>query len=181
MFGMGLPPGNPNRNHKDNGVPTGAVLFWGSETDIPPGWVLLDGSTKNKDEFPDLFEYYCRMGFTTRSSSTFTLHEVRGRMPIFAGDGPSTTDRNVGDSSGVETVTLTTAEMPAHAHPGSTVAITNGTSVMRNLAGSFLTGGGAVNLTTSTITATPTIASQGSGGAFNIMNPFFCFAGIQKT
>lgn len=48
--------------------------------------------------------------------TTFALPDLRGRMPIGAGQGPGLNPVSLGETSGSETVTLITTEMPAHTH-----------------------------------------------------------------
>lgn len=58
--------------------------------------------------------------------TTFGLPDLRGRVPMHQGTGPGLTTRTLGQSFGTETVTLTSAQMPAHGHG---VLCNNGTGV----------------------------------------------------
>jgi microcystin-dependent protein len=50
--------------------------------------------------------------------NTFNLPDLQGRMPIHMGQGPGISNNYViGESGGVESVTLTTSQLPAHTHP----------------------------------------------------------------
>jgi microcystin-dependent protein len=49
--------------------------------------------------------------------STFALPDLRGRVPLHQGTGPGLSPRVIGEQAGVETVTLTTNQIPAHNHP----------------------------------------------------------------
>ena len=51
--------------------------------------------------------------------TTFALPDLRGRVPISFGTGPGLSTYAQGQQSGLETVTLTAAEMPEHTHTGS--------------------------------------------------------------
>ncbi|WGW02973.1 phage tail protein [Tropicibacter oceani] len=51
--------------------------------------------------------------------TNFGLPDMRGRTAIGFGDGPGLTSRNIGQKGGTETVTLTTAQIPAHSHTAS--------------------------------------------------------------
>ena len=48
--------------------------------------------------------------------TTFGLPNLQGRAPMHAGNGPGLTQRRVGETGGVTTVTLTDNQMPSHSH-----------------------------------------------------------------
>lgn len=48
--------------------------------------------------------------------TTFALPDLRGRIPVHAGQGPGLASYVLGQSSGSETVTLTAQQLPAHTH-----------------------------------------------------------------
>lgn len=48
--------------------------------------------------------------------NTFGLPDLQGRIPIHQGQGPGLTNRLIGEKSGAENVTLTTAQIPSHNH-----------------------------------------------------------------
>jgi microcystin-dependent protein len=48
--------------------------------------------------------------------TTFGLPDLRGRFPIHRGNGPGLTPRQLGQSGGSQTHTLTEAEIPNHSH-----------------------------------------------------------------
>lgn len=48
--------------------------------------------------------------------TTFNLPDLRSRVPLHQGQGPGLSNYTIGEASGVEQVTLTTAQMPAHSH-----------------------------------------------------------------
>lgn len=82
----------------------------------PQGWALCHGQVVAISENDTLFTL---IGTTYGGDgqSTFRLPDLRGRLPMHQGAGPSLTPRVVGESFGAESVTLTSAQMPAHAHP----------------------------------------------------------------
>lgn len=49
--------------------------------------------------------------------TNFALPDLRGRVPIGQGFGPGLSEYFLGQSGGVENVTLTINEMPGHTHP----------------------------------------------------------------
>ena len=94
-------------------VPVGAVMPYAGAS-APDGFVFCDGSSLNKAAYPDLFAAIG--GAYGSGATTFNVPDLRGRMPIGVGDGPSTSNRTLGQQGGVETVTLTPATIPAHNH-----------------------------------------------------------------
>ncbi|WBO84438.1 phage tail protein [Hymenobacter yonginensis] len=46
----------------------------------------------------------------------FALPDLRGRVPMGAGQGPGLSNYNVGQAGGTETVTLTAGNLPTHTH-----------------------------------------------------------------
>lgn len=92
----------------------------------PRGWALCDGQllqiASNSALFSILGTTYGGDGRTT-----FGLPDLRGRAPIHPGSGPGLTVRNLGQKGGVEAVTLSDAQMPAHGH-GVKASGANGTT-----------------------------------------------------
>lgn len=76
----------------------------------PNGWYFCDGTILPISENETLFTL---VGTTYGGDgeTTFALPDLRGRAPIH--DGPSTTQ---GEMGGVEQVTLTSQQLPAHSH-----------------------------------------------------------------
>jgi microcystin-dependent protein len=65
-------------------------------------------------------------------TTTFALPDLRGRVPVHAGQAPGLSEVQQGEMGGAETHTLTFAQMPSHAHPATTtVADIAVTSVLR--------------------------------------------------
>jgi microcystin-dependent protein len=76
----------------------------------PAGWAFCDGALLPISENETLFNL---IGTTYGGDgeSTFAMPDLRGRVPIHAGAGYS-----VGETGGVESVTLTTSQIPSHGH-----------------------------------------------------------------
>jgi len=77
----------------------------------PAGWAFCDGSLLPISEYETLFNL---IGTTYGGDgqSTFALPDLRGRLPIQMGGGFV-----LAESGGVESITLTTSQLPAHSHP----------------------------------------------------------------
>ena len=91
-------------------MPTGGIIMWsGTIATIPTGWALCDGTNG-----------------TPNLTGKFIVHA----------DADSSGTYNVGATGGANDVTLTTSEMPAHNHSGSTASAGSHThSASTNLAG----------------------------------------------
>jgi microcystin-dependent protein len=48
--------------------------------------------------------------------TTFALPDMQGRVSLHVGQGPAVSNRDLGETGGEETHTLTTAEIPSHDH-----------------------------------------------------------------
>src|SRR6476620_11735329 len=82
----------------------------------PVGWAFCDGSLISISENDALFNL---IGTTYGGDgqSTFGLPDLRGRLPVHQGQGTGITQSYViGELAGVETVTLTTQQIPSHNH-----------------------------------------------------------------
>jgi microcystin-dependent protein len=82
----------------------------------PAGWAICDGSLLPISEYETLFNL---IGTTYGGDgqSTFAVPDLRGRVPIHNGQSPNGGSYIIGQSGGVETVTLNTNQMPRHSHP----------------------------------------------------------------
>jgi microcystin-dependent protein len=81
----------------------------------PRGYALCDGSLLPIAQYDALFSL---IGTTYGGDgqTTFALPDLRGRLPLSAGQGPGLAPRTVGEAAGAEAVTLATATTPAHTH-----------------------------------------------------------------
>ena len=82
----------------------------------PAGWMFCDGTQLPISQNETLFQL---IGTTYGGDgqSTFNLPDLRGRVPVHQGTDPGTgTNFTMGELAGVESVTLTTQQMPQHTH-----------------------------------------------------------------
>src|ERR1039457_1821179 len=81
----------------------------------PTGWASTAGQlmpiSQNTALFSLLGTFYGGDG-----KSTFALPNLQGSLVISQGQGPGLSDYFLGQSSGTQTVTLLTSEMPLHNH-----------------------------------------------------------------
>ena len=76
----------------------------------PAGWLFCHGQLLSISENETLFQL---IGTTYGGDgqSTFAMPDLRGRVPLHGGNGYV-----LAETGGVETVTLTSAQVPAHSH-----------------------------------------------------------------
>ena len=146
----------------------GEIRMFGG-TFAPAGWLLCQGQTVAISENEILFQL---IGTTYGGDgiSTFNMPNLSGRVPVH-----QTSNFPIGQSAGVETVTLTTQQLPVHSHPMSASLNTAGANtVTGNVVGQV----GATQIYREVPAASP-MASQAStavGGnqPHDNMQPFLC-------
>jgi microcystin-dependent protein len=81
----------------------------------PNGWAFCDGQILPISQNTALFSL---LGTTYGGNgvSTFGLPNLQGRAPMHPGQGPGLSLRDLGETGGVQTVTLLQTEMPSHSH-----------------------------------------------------------------
>lgn len=81
----------------------------------PVGWMFCEGQLLPISENETLFQL---IGTTYGGDGqeTFALPDLRGRLPVHMGSGAGAT-YTIGETGGVEEVTLTVQQIPSHTHP----------------------------------------------------------------
>lgn len=88
-------------------------LFGG--TFAPQGWAFCDGNLLPIAQHQPLFSLLgTRYGGD--GISDFALPDLRGRLPVHAGDGPNLSPKPLGARYGTERVMLQESQMPNHSH-----------------------------------------------------------------
>ena len=143
--------------------------------DFPPkGWALCNGQLLPINQNQALFSLLGTT-FGGNGQTTFALPDLRGHAPIHAGGGHA-----LGERGGEQSHTLSTAELPTHAHAAQATSNPGNTT---NPSGGFL----AVSTVSSYVTpqdlvplAPASVAPVGGGQAHETMQPFlaltFCIA-----
>lgn len=105
----------------------GEIIAYAGPTSPNPLWLLCDGSSLLRVDYPDLFNVIGSV-YGAADASHFNLPDLRGRVPIGEGHGSGLSPRSLGDSFGEETHILTVGELASHTHStGNSVLL--GTSV----------------------------------------------------
>ena len=162
------------------GFPPGFIIPWGHNS-IPTGFLLCNGDSKNRDDFPDLF---AAIGTTYGSASgtTFNLPNLDGKSLLFQASGTNDGNGNVGTTAGnanvnvdpTSHVTLTNNQTATGAIVvnGNVANHTLTESELPNIAGTvdFLNRGqGATNMTIfQGNSVTGAFSDAGAGAAYGI-------------
>lgn len=80
-----------------NVVPVGAFMGWSTSV-APAGWLLCDGSQKNRVAYKSLFDVIGTTYGVGDGSTTFTLPDIRGRF--FLGKAAAGTGATLGETGG---------------------------------------------------------------------------------
>ncbi len=118
----------------------------------PKGWAFCDGQLLSIAANQALFSIL-NTSFGGDGVTNFALPNLRGRVPIGAGDGKS-----LGESAGQTQATLSTKQIPAHSHAlsGSAAAPGDNDPTNRGPGGAKLYGpvGNFVSMAAQTVTST---------------------------
>lgn len=135
----------------------GVVIPYATST--PPPFTLdCDGATYLRVDYPAL---YAALDATfLLDADHFQVPDLRGRTVLGIGTGSGLSARSMGDSAGVERVTLDTSEIPSHAH-------TDGIAVPTVI------NGGLEAPASSAFPGSGITGSAGGGASHDNMMPFF--------
>jgi microcystin-dependent protein len=81
----------------------------------PRGWAFCDGQLLAVSQNDALFSLLGTI-YGGDGRTTFGLPDMRGRIPLHAGQGPGLSQRRLGAKAGAENVTLTVNQLPSHTH-----------------------------------------------------------------
>ncbi|CAF1423658.1 unnamed protein product [Adineta steineri] len=159
-------------------MPPGVILAFGAPT-LPVGWLSCNGSAIGRVHYQELFKAIGTTYGVGDHITTFNVPDLRGRTLIGTGQGPTLSDRLLGQSIGAEQHTLSVSEMPTHSHavndPGHAhkiggqqlgVVLTD-----RNAAYGAQSGQVEDNPPTLSAQTGVSIQATGSSGAHNNMQP----------
>ena len=133
----------------------------------PAGWMFCEGQLLPISEYETLFNL---IGTTYGGDgqSTFGLPDLRGRLPVHMGNGFT-----LAQTGGVESVSLTTTQIPAHSHP---VVATMNSNTASLPGGNYLASGPDIYDQNKPGTATMAAAISSVGGSLPHSNfqPYLC-------
>jgi len=171
------------QSNRSGFVPSGVTLpFAGSSA--PVGWLLCYGQSVSRATYADLFAVLGTTHGAGDGTTTFTLPDLRGRVPggkdnmggtaasRLTTGGSGVDGATLGANGGAETHTLSISQMPSHDHTG------NGYTD-RNTSGA---GTDQVLIKNRTANAlSPAVNATGGGTAHNNTQPTIVLNYIIKT
>jgi microcystin-dependent protein len=139
----------------------------------PLGWMFCEGQQLPISEYETLFQLI-GTSYGGDGQSTFALPDLRGRVPIHQGSGFV-----LAETGGVEEVTLTTQQIPAHTHA---LLATTAVGTTPSPTGNVLAASGSSNVyrpapAASAMSAQSVGATGGSQPHTN-MQPYLCISHI---
>lgn len=161
-------------------VPVGTIVdFIG--VSAPRQWTILDGTTITNGRFlyPTL---WLLLPTTFKSGNNIVKPDTRGRVTVHR-SAAGALNVAIGSTGGAETVTLTTAEIPSHAHSiAHTHNYTRTTGNTSDHSGGIgITIASLNSVTTATSQASTTVSgNEGSGNAHTNLQPYMITVKILK-
>jgi microcystin-dependent protein len=135
----------------------------------PAGWMFCEGQLLPISEYETLFNL---IGTTYGGDgqSTFALPDLRGRIPLHFGNGFT-----LAETGGVETVTLTVSQIPAHSHAFlGTSSPANATGPTGNVLGELTATSMFTNSPPTVAMAAGTTSSVGGSQPHSNFQPYLC-------
>jgi microcystin-dependent protein len=97
--------------------PVGIIQMYAGSTPPNSKWLICDGSTVSRTTYAALFAICgINYGQGDGTSATFSLPDLRGRVPVGAGQGTGLTTRALAANIGEENHSLSVAEIAPHNH-----------------------------------------------------------------
>ena len=138
----------------------------------PRSWAFCDGQllpiSQNTALFSLIGTTYGGDGRTTTA-----LPDLQGRAPMHPGRGPGLTSRRLGQRGGVETVSLTEAQMPNHTHTLIGGGVPGNDDDAQNNTPTLVVGGNAYHTASTLVNmADQALPSTGGSQPHNNLQPF---------
>jgi microcystin-dependent protein len=135
----------------------------------PAGWMFCEGQLLSISENETLFQL---IGTTYGGDgqSSFALPDLRGRIPMHLGNGFT-----LAEAGGVETVTLTVSQIPAHSHAVlATSSVATQQNVSPNVFAEATLFNPYINVAPTAPMAPQTVGTTGGSQPHNNFQPYLC-------
>jgi len=143
----------------------------------PDGWALCQGQMLAVSQNATLFSLL-GTSFGGNGTTTFCLPDLRGRVSVGSGTGNGLSLRIVGESAGVEHVSLTTNQIPVHSHPASANADPGGNTSPQNSVWTQINDGSGTGYNSyapappNVMLPPTTLSPSGGSQPMNILQPY---------
>ncbi len=135
----------------------------------PAGWMFCEGQSLPISEYETLFNLI-GTSYGGDGQSTFNLPDLRGRLPLHQGLGFT-----LAETGGVEEVTLTVAQIPAHTHPFmASTNVSQDTSPSNKVAGQSGSALLYIQDTPDTAMSPSAVTSAGGSQPHTKFQPYLC-------
>lgn len=157
------------------GMPIGTIQMYAASS-APTNWFVANGQAISRTTYSILFTLIGTTYGVGDGTTTFNLPNMQGRVPTGYMPGNAKFD-TMGETGGTETETLTTSQIPAHAHdiPGGYVS----PSAQTGFTSAGTAAGASYGFTYSTTQDTAT--DGGTGGSHNNLAPYIAINFIIKV
>ncbi|AUC82625.1 phage tail protein [Lacinutrix sp. Bg11-31] len=132
----------------------------------PRGWALCDGQLLAISQYQALFSLL-GTSYGGDGRTTFGLPDLRGRVPVHAGDGPGLPSARLGQKGGEAAVTLNVNQIPAHNHSAAIQAVSplpRGGVTVTNPASAYNAEGGVYAMGKNATMASDSVSVGQTGG-----------------
>lgn len=140
----------------------------------PQGWAFCDGQLLAVSQNDALFSL---LGTTYGGDgrTTFGLPDLRGRVPIHAGNGPGLSARPLGSKGGTEKETVTINQMAPHSHAfQGTDQLAVSPNPAGNVTAKSTTADAYINEAPSSALAGGAVTSTGGSQSHTNLMPYLC-------
>jgi len=145
----------------------------------PSGWAFCQGQLMPISENDTLFNL---IGTTYGGDGqeTFGIPDLQGRLPVHAGQGPGLSQNyQIGEKAGVESVTLTTNQIPVHTHPFmASTAVANSNSPTNQVIAQSTQRAAYFEASTTTNLAASAVSPAGGSQPHDNFQPYLCISFI---
>lgn len=134
----------------------------------PEGYLPTNGQTVTINQYQALYALIGNIWGGSYQQGNFVLPDLRGRVPVGAGQGPGLANVTHGQVFGAENVALTSLNVAPHTHPATLSTSGSGMTGTVSVAIPVVTGAATTNSpdnTTSLATTSPSFDLSSLGGA----------------
>lgn len=150
----------------------------------PRNWMFCQGQVLPIAQNTALFSLL-GTNYGGNGQTTFALPDLRGRAPVHQGQGPGLSNRNIGEASGSEKVSLSVQQLPQHTHGVAYGGLGSQASPQSGLLGTtsagdfrYSTAAASATLPANTLTLSGSSQPHENRSPYLALNFIICVAGV---